>query len=157
MLLPACPRAAEILNFADHQLRLVLPGGLVKLLQRIRLDQVIGIQKVEIFSCCLLNPPIARGGNPSVFLTNRPDKGVFFAIFPQDLRRAVGGAVIHHKHLNLPQCLNGQAVEGFSQILLRIIGRNHNGYFWRQAATLSFPSSDKSVKPAYNRKGRCKM
>ena len=57
-------------------------GGLVKLLQRIRLDQVIGIQKVEIFSCCLLNPPIARGGNPSVFLTNRPDKGVFFRYIP---------------------------------------------------------------------------
>ena len=121
--------------------QLRISDGLIKLLQKIGLDPVIGIDKRQKITAGGFHAGISRCGNPLILLLNDPNARVPGCIFGADPAACVGAAVIHQNQFPSDKSLSKDASHATSQVFLCLIDRDNNTYYrYRQTSHLQMPA-----------------
>ena len=85
---------------------------------------IVSIHKTDIFSPGLGEPLVAGGRDAAVLYMQGDKPRICGAKLVQNFRRAVGGAVVYHDALEIPEGLGGDGSQAGGKKVFSVINRN---------------------------------
>ena len=95
-----------------------------------RTDPVIAVEKLNVFSRCVIECEISCIGNPTVFQMEHFYPGVFCCIVVTYSAGIIPASVINQEKFKMSVGLVYDAVQAAGEIFLCIVYRNDNSYKW---------------------------
>ena len=111
----------------------VRPGalhGLVQCFIHFRRDIVVGIHKADPCAPCCVQPGVAGGRKPPVFLVDHPDAGILRGGGIAQRRAIIRRAVLHKDQLKVRKGLRQNGINTFWQIAFHIVHRHDDAEQW---------------------------
>ena len=125
--LPAAPVVVPP-DVALRHIRAAFHRRLVKLFDVRLVEPVVRIDEGYVLPLGKLEPQIARGRDPAVFLSYISDAVVPLLPFPAALRRIVGGTVVYQQYLDVPECLVCKALHALLQVAAYVVDGKYHRY-----------------------------
>ena len=112
-------RPAPEQEAAEDDARLGMLGHHLELArQLVRIPVVVVVEQADEFAARLADAVVARAADAGVALRDQPHPGIVGA---HDLRRAVGGAIVHHQHLEVCHRLGEHAGQRLADVGLAVV------------------------------------
>ena len=100
-----------------------------QLLKRILKHKVIGLQNAHVLTARHLQAAVHRVAVAAVYLVNHLDACIALHVFADDIRRAIGRAIVDADDLNVLERLRNGRIEALAQVALNIADGNKQRNF----------------------------
>lgn len=115
------------------------PGELVEFLESVRFEPVVRFENTDVFAAGFFEPLVHGITITGIFLVNNDDTRVFFGIFFNNVKRAVGRTVVETDDFEVAQSLADNAVQTLTQVFLDVIDRDKHGEFRVHKVIIAWP------------------
>ena len=121
MLLFRKYRFVHPIEIGDNQITVIFKSSMHKDFRSVRGQPVVTVQKLQVNAVGGIDGLVAAVRNTGVLFINYPETGVFFLIFPADVKTSVGTSIINQDDLHILKGLLHSAGETAAEIGLGVI------------------------------------
>ena len=118
------PLPVHPVKMGEDQVRPHGLGGVDQGLRGLGMDAVVPVHELEILPPCQGQGGVPGGGDPGVLLPEEAEAGIGHRHIRADGGGAVGAAIVHHQHLQVPPALALDALQARGEIGFHIIDRD---------------------------------